>query len=131
VPVWAWVAAVAAALPLVVGLIVTIPRLPVPPSFSSTATSPTETSTPSSSTAAPREYWGVPLPYRDTVNAVRRQLAIGRDYDGLRWCGEHIERDLTMWTWGDKDDMLTVLVDGAVRSGTEVHVTREPFPPGC
>jgi hypothetical protein len=78
-----------------------------------------------------REYWDVPLAYPDTVNAVRRQLAIGREYDGLRWCGEHIERDLTMWTWGDKDDMLTVLVDGAVRSGAEVHVSREPFPPGC
>lgn len=160
-PIWAWVVAVAAALPLVIGLVVTIPRLPVPPSFSSAATSSSETSTQSSSTTgstpgpppnselvpelvlpagsilenyssgAPREYWDVPLAYPDTVDAVRRQLAIGRDYDGPRWCGEHVERDLTMWTWGDKDDMLTVLVDGAVRSGTEVHVSREPFPPGC
>jgi hypothetical protein len=122
VPIWAWVAAVTAALPLVIGLAVTIPRLPDPPTFSSTATSSTETSTKTSSTIAPtpgpppnselvpelvlsagsilenyssgepREYWDVPLPYPDTVKAVRRQLAIGQDYDGLRWCGEHIER---------------------------------------
>jgi hypothetical protein len=44
------------------------------------------------SSGEPREYWDVPLPYPDTVKAVRRQLAIGQDYDGLRWCGEHIER---------------------------------------
>jgi Protein of unknown function (DUF2510) len=130
VPIWAWVVAVAAALPLFIGLIVTILRLPVPPSFSSAATSSSETSTQSSSTTAPtpgppptselvpelvlpagsilenyssgapRDYWDVPLAYPDTVDAVRRQLAIGRDYDGPSWCGEHVERDLTMWTWG-------------------------------
>jgi hypothetical protein len=37
-----------------------------------------------------------------------------------------------MWTWGDKNAILYVMVDGHVRSGSEVSINREsPSPTGC
>ncbi|WP_396908022.1 hypothetical protein [Mycolicibacterium sp.] len=79
-----------------------------------------------------RERWEMPVPYAQALNTLRPQLPIGRDYQGLRWCQEHIENELTMWVWGDKNDLLYVLVDDNLRTGSAVSISRRaPSPTGC
>lgn len=79
-----------------------------------------------------RESCEMTVPYADAVKVLRAQLPISSDYHGLRWCGEHVESELTMWTWGDKNDLLFVLVDGAVRTGSRVAITHKgPSLVGC
>lgn len=78
------------------------------------------------------ERWEMPVPYPQAVEEIRQQLPVGRDYQGLRWCDEHVEDELTMWAWGDKNDLLYVMVDGKVRTGSAVTIKRAaPSPTGC
>jgi len=149
-PNWVW-AAVAVGLTLVVVVVVAIVVLDSGPS------SPGVSSTPSSAPSASarsdllpqmqlppgttrighnptgrNEFWNVPLPYADTVEDVRPELRIGRTYDGLAWCTEFTKGELTIWSWGDDSDYLSVTVNPATDGdGSEVAVAREPSPSGC
>ena len=80
----------------------------------------------------PNEFWNVPLPYADTVEDVRPELPIGRAYVGLAWCTEFTKGELTIWSWGNESDHLSVTVNPAADGdGSEVAVAREPSPSGC
>ncbi|SRX80916.1 hypothetical protein MPP7335_02662 [Mycolicibacterium parafortuitum] len=78
-----------------------------------------------------RESWEVPLPYAEAVDKLRAQLPVNLPYRGLPWCWEHVERDLTMWTWGDADEQIYVTVNGAVRKGSAVAIVHKARSPGC
>ena len=148
-PGWAW-AAIAAGLTLfvvcvVAGVVVFVngPAMP----DSSTNPSTAQSASPQRSGLMPElqlpagatkrnysssELWDVPLPYADTVEALRPQLRIGRVYDGLAWCSEFTRGEHTAWSWGAESDYLTVMVDPASQGdGSEVSVAREPNPSGC
>ena len=78
------------------------------------------------------ELWDVPLSYAETVEALRPQLPIGRNYDALAWCSEFTRGEHTDWSWGAESDYLSVMVDPAFQgSGSEVTVAREPNASGC
>lgn len=87
------------------------------------------------------EQWDVPTEYGLTVEALRRQLPIGRDYDGLAWCSEYsrpteidgVRYDLTTWSWGTEADLVSVSMNPAPweKSHTEVMLSREPSESGC
>ena len=62
------------------------------------------------------ELWAVPASYDFTVQALREQLPIGRDYQGLKWCSQEITDAHTEWDWGDSKDMLDITVSTIVGS---------------
>lgn len=87
------------------------------------------------------EQWDVPTEFSLTVDGLRQQLPIGRDYDGLAWCSEYsrpteidgVRYDLTTWSWGTEADFVSVSMNPAPweKSHTEVMVSREPSESGC
>ncbi|WP_246584807.1 DUF2510 domain-containing protein [[Mycobacterium] fortunisiensis] len=87
------------------------------------------------------EQWDVPTEFARTVEALRDQLPIGRDYDGLAWCSEYsrpteidgVRYDLTTWSWGGEADLVSVSMNPApwAKTHTEVMVSREPSESGC
>lgn len=87
------------------------------------------------------EQWDVPTEFALTVEALRQQLPIGRDYDGLAWCSEYsrdteidgVRYDLTTWSWGTAADLVSVSMNPAPweKSHTEVMLSREPNESGC
>ncbi|MEN3221221.1 DUF2510 domain-containing protein [Mycolicibacterium porcinum] len=87
------------------------------------------------------EQWDVPMEFPLTVEALRQQLPIGRDYDGLPWCSEYsrptkidgVRYDLTTWSWGSEADFMSVSMNPAPweKSHTEVMLSREPSESGC
>ena len=68
------------------------------------------------------ELWAVPASYDFTVQTLREQLPIGRDYQGLKWCSQEITDAHTEWDWGDSKDMLDITVSRIV----SVAVDRGP-----
>lgn len=149
-PNWAW-AAIAVGLTLVVVIVVAVVVLDSGPSYPGVASAPSlarnasarsdllpEMQLPPGTTrvghdpTGPSEFWTVPLPYADTVEKVRPELPIGRSYRGLAWCTEFTKGELTIWSWGDETDYLSVTVDPATeRNGSEVAVAREASASGC
>lgn len=81
----------------------------------------------------PNEFWDVPAAYSDAVAALRRELPVGKSYDGLRWCAEETWNDeLTVWSWGSESDYLSVMVTPAAAGpGSEVSLDRGPDRAGC
>ncbi|MDT5093085.1 MAG: hypothetical protein QOH60_2448 [Mycobacterium sp.] len=73
------------------------------------------------------EYWSVPTAYDDTVQDLRNQLPINRDFGDLTWCAEKIDDDATRSTWGDAAQLLYV----GVEKGGHVSISRAPDPKGC
>lgn len=66
-----------------------------------------------------------PASYESTVAQVRGQLPIGRDYGGMPWDSEHVEKYLTMWTWANATEVISVSVDGEVPAGAHVLISRK------
>jgi hypothetical protein len=52
----------------------------------------------------------VTTPYDYTVQDLRGQLPIFKDYEDLKWCHQEINGDHTQWSWGDAKEMLQVVV---------------------
>jgi hypothetical protein len=78
------------------------------------------------------ERWDVPTPYADTVRSLRGQLPVGSQFNGLPFCFEGVENDLTIWGWGTTTDAITVVVKpSGLTTGSEVSIDREPFSRGC
>ena len=99
-----------------------IPEMQLPPGTTRIGHNPT----------GPNEFWNVLLPYADAVEDVRLELPIGKTYDGLAWCTEFTKGELTIWSWGDESDYLSVTINPAADGdGSEVAVAREPSPSGC
>src|SRR6185369_6145581 len=54
--------------------------------------------------------------YESILEYFRAQLPVGREFDGLQWCGEGNEPSVgttaerTIWIWGDYRDLLQVAV---------------------
>ena len=114
---------------------------PAPESTPTTGPPPTsdivpELELPAGSLAAPgstpgRESWEVPVPYAEAVDRLRAQLPVNLPYRGLAWCSEHVEQELTMWTWGDAAELIYVLVDATARKGSAVSVVHQAPSIGC
>ena len=83
-------------------------------------------STASSYGPGDREWWSMPITYPDAVRHLRTQLPINAPLQGLPWCYEHVENNLTLWTWATPQDMISVMVDGDVTKGSDVSITRKP-----
>ena len=51
-------------------------------------------------------------PYDYTVQFIRQQLPIGKEYKGLPWCSQEYNSKLgfTQWDWSDADTSLVVVV---------------------
>lgn len=87
------------------------------------------------------EQWDVPTEFDLTVEALRQQLPIGRNYEGLVWCSEYsrpteidgVRYDLTTWSWGTEADLVSVSMNPAPwdKDHTEVMLSREPGDSGC
>ena len=56
-------------------------------------------------------------PYDYTVQFLRQQLPIGKEYEGLPWCSQEYngKHGFTQWDWADAD---TSLVVGIEQTGT-------------
>lgn len=47
-----------------------------------------------------REQWNIPEPYADALAALRRQLPLEREFDGVPWCSEsHADGSRTELRW--------------------------------
>lgn len=59
------------------------------------------------------EVWNTPAAYAFTVQSLREQLPIKRDYNGLPWCSQEINGKLgyTQWDWGDDKRFIVVVVN--------------------
>ena len=63
-----------------------------------------------------QEEWLAPGSYESILEYFRAQLPVGREFDGLQWCGEGNEPSVgttaerTIWIWGDYRDLLQVAV---------------------
>jgi len=70
------------------------------------------------------EVWTVPASYDYTVQMLRSQLPIFRNYESLPWCSQDLNGKigLTQWDWADQRNVLVVAV---TKSGT-VTITRQP-----
>jgi hypothetical protein len=72
--------------------------------------------------------WKVTTPFDFTVQSLREQLPVFRDYEYLKWCDQTLGDAITQWSWGDDNEMLVVTVGDEGR----VHITRGPDPGfGC
>jgi hypothetical protein len=77
------------------------------------------------------EMWKVPEPYVETVLAVRSQLPVNEELEGLAWCGKTAKvADFVEWSWGTQDDLLVVTVTNQDQL-TQVDVRRGQDPAGC
>jgi hypothetical protein len=72
------------------------------------------------------EFWVVTTPYAYTVQFIRQQLPIGKDYEGLPWCSQEYKGDFAQWDWSDADTSLVVVVQQTGR----VVITHGPHSQG-
>jgi hypothetical protein len=70
------------------------------------------------------EIWEVTTPYDYTVQFIRQQLPIGKEYEGLPWCSQENngKRGFTQWDWADADTSLVMVIE---QTGT-VSITHGP-----
>ena len=59
------------------------------------------------------EFWDLALPFDQEVQAIRRQLPVGGDLQGLAWCVEEINEEVgyVHWGWGDARTQRMIVVD--------------------
>ncbi|MDP7730331.1 MULTISPECIES: hypothetical protein [Mycobacterium] len=59
------------------------------------------------------EFWELALPFDREVAALRSQLPIGRDLQGLRWCLEDTNDGVgyVYWRWGDAPTRRMIVVE--------------------
>jgi hypothetical protein len=71
-----------------------------------------------------QEVWLVTTPYDYTVQSLRQQLPIKKDYDGLTWCSQEINGKLgyTQWDWMDDKKIIQVHVS----QRGEVSILNQP-----
>ncbi|WP_133066885.1 hypothetical protein [Mycolicibacterium sphagni] len=69
------------------------------------------------------ETWTTPATYEYTVQSLREQLPLFKDYDGLPWCSQQINAQdgYTMWDWAD--DKQSIIVN--IKQG-EISINRGP-----
>jgi hypothetical protein len=74
---------------------------------------------------ADEEPWDVPLPYTDLVTAMRKQLPLHHDFDGVPWCDE-VEEDShnTTWLWQKAGDKIRIDIGGGPQSSA-LTITRD------
>jgi hypothetical protein len=72
------------------------------------------------------EQWDVPLPYADLVAAMRKQLPLHHDFDGVPWCDEDEDEDAhnITWLWQKVGDKIQVDIGGDAQS-SGITITRD------
>ena len=74
---------------------------------------------------ADEERWDVPLPYPDLVAAMRKQLPLHHDFDGVPWCDEDEEDSHnTTWLWQAVGDKIQIDIGGGPQS-SGLTITRD------
>jgi hypothetical protein len=75
---------------------------------------------------ADEELWDVPLPYADLVAAMRKQLPLHHDFDGVSWCDEHEDPHNTTWLWQQVGDKIQINLGGGPQS-SGLTITRDRY----
>ncbi len=59
------------------------------------------------------EFWDLALPFDQEVQAIRSQLPVGGDLQGLAWCLEERNEEVgyVHWRWGDAQTQRMIVVD--------------------
>jgi hypothetical protein len=73
---------------------------------------------------ADEEPWDVPLPYIDLVAAMRKQLPLHRDFEGVPWCDQNEDSDNTTWLWQKVGDKIQIDIGGDAHS-SGITITRD------
>ena len=71
------------------------------------------------------ELWDAPLPYADLVAAMRKQLPLHHDFEGVPWCDEYVEDSHnTTWLWQKVGDKIRIDIGGGPQS-SGLTITRD------
>ena len=70
------------------------------------------------------EPWDVPLPYADLLAAMRKQLPLHHDFDGVPWCDENEDAHNTRWLWQKVGDKIRIDIGGGPQS-SGITITRD------
>jgi hypothetical protein len=59
------------------------------------------------------EFWEMALPFDQEVASIRRQLPVGGELQGLKWCLEEVNNNVgyVHWKWGDPATERVIVVD--------------------
>jgi len=73
---------------------------------------------------ADEERWDVPLPYADLMAAMRKQLPLNHDFDGVPWCDGDEDSDNLTWLWQKVGDKIQIDIGGDAHS-SGITITRD------